>query len=75
MEILAIALGGIGDEVSCDDAESLPLGPQGKGYLVLDVGESGDKNPWVCACYIIDTVLRILARFRKRVSAGRSDTS
>jgi hypothetical protein len=45
---------------------SLPVGPQGKGYLILDLGEGAGASRWIYTTHVVEAVLRFWRDFYRR---------
>ena len=55
---------------------SMPIGLQGKGYLLLDLGEDAKEHRWLPAAYLIEIVIRFwrdfFIRFRPTANLNHS---
>jgi len=45
---------------------SLPVGLQGKGYLLIDLGEGASEHRWLPAAYLLEVVVRFWRDFFRR---------
>jgi hypothetical protein len=51
---------------------SSPLGLQGEGYLLLDLGEGAGEHRWLPAGHLLEVVLRFLRDLFKRFTPATS---
>lgn len=49
---------------------SLPVGPYGKGYLLIDYGESAAEHRWQPAAYLLEIVVRFWRDFFRKYRAA-----